>query len=174
MLKKTVINNIIALEGGYVNDPKDAGGETKFGITVAVARKNGYLDAMAAMPKSVAFEIYSKKYWDSVLASEMPDKIAAEVVDSGINMGTHRSGVFLQTSLNALNNQGKLYNDLMVDGNIGPATINALNCYLTTRDEETLLKALNCLQGAFYIGLSERRETDEKFVYGWLKNRVWE
>jgi len=35
-----------------------------------------------------------------------------------------------------------------------------------------LCRALNCLQGAYYIELAERREKDERFVYGWLKNRV--
>ena len=174
MFKRTIINHIIDVEGGYVDDHCDRGGETNFGITIAVARASGYEGAMINMNRSVAFDIYADKYWDSVCADDMPDKIAAEVVDTGINMGVHRAGSFLQRSLNALNNQGKLYSDLRVDGSIGKATIDALNAYLSKRDETTLIKALNCLQGAFYIELSEKRQTDEKFVYGWLKNRVWE
>ncbi|MEG1325710.1 MAG: glycosyl hydrolase 108 family protein, partial [Janthinobacterium sp.] len=50
----SVINAILRAEGGYVNDPLDAGGETNFGITVAVARANGYKGAMRDMPEAVA------------------------------------------------------------------------------------------------------------------------
>ena len=61
---------------------------------------------------------------------------------------------------------------MKVDGDVGPTTLRALRRYLAVRDEETLVKALNCLQGSFYIVLSERREKDETFIYGWMKNRV--
>ena len=58
---------------------------------------------------------------------------------------------------------------------MGPSTLKALNAYLTkrgTQGELVLLRALNCLQGAFYIELVERRYKDEVFIYGWLLNRV--
>ena len=42
-MKTKIINEIIGVEGGYVNDPSDSGGETNFGITVAVARQFGYV-----------------------------------------------------------------------------------------------------------------------------------
>jgi Putative secretion activating protein len=80
--------------------------------------------------------------------------------------------MFLQRALNVLNSKGKLYPDLEVDGAIGLVTVSALRGYLTERDEDTLVKALNCLQGAYYVNLAERREKDETFVYGWFKNRV--
>jgi lysozyme family protein len=87
-------------------------------------------------------------------------------------MGPRRAGTFLQRALNALNNRGTLYADVVPDGQVGPATLAALEGYLEERDRDALLKALNCLQGAFYIELCERREKDEKFLYGWLKHRV--
>ena len=62
-MKEKIINEIIRVEGGYVNDPRDSGGETNFGITVAVARANGYNGRMDCMPRDVAFDIYSAKYW---------------------------------------------------------------------------------------------------------------
>lgn len=175
MDKLSVINSILAVEGGYVNDPGDSGGETNFGITVAVARQYGYSGRMRDMPRGLAFDIYSALYWDKVKADGLLALSAAvceEVVDTGVNMGTGRAGKFLQRALNVLNKQGSLYRDLTVDGAVGPATINALRAYLDSRDEQTLVKALNCLQGAYYITLAERREKDESFVYGWLKNRV--
>ena len=174
-MKERIINEIIRVEGGYVNDPSDSGGETNFGFTVAVARQFGYVGAMRNMPRSTAFDIYSAKYWDAVKGDDLAklsELVAEEVVDTSVNMGPGRAGKFLQRSLNVLNNRGSLYLDLTVDGAIGNATISALRAYLNGRGEETLVTALNCLQGAYYITLAERREKDERFVYGWFKNRV--
>lgn len=174
-MKERIINAIIDVEGGYVNDPNDSGGETNFGITVAVARANGYNGAMRNLPRSVAFDIYLAKYWDAVKGDDLvklSEHVAEEVVDTSVNMGPKRAGKFLQRALNSLNNQAKLYPDLAVDGAIGPATVSALRGYLAERNELVLSRALNCLQGAYYIDLAERREKDERFVYGWFKNRV--
>ncbi len=174
-MKNRIINGIIKVEGGYVNDPSDSGGETNFGVTVAVARANGYNGAMRDLPRSVAFDIYSAKYWDAVKGDDLvklSEHVAEEVVDTSVNMGPKRAGKFLQRALNSLNNQAKLYPDLAVDGAIGPATVSALRGYLAERNELVLSRALNCLQGAYYIDLAERREKDERFVYGWFKNRV--
>lgn len=175
MDKDQIINSRIAVEGGYVNDPNDSGGATNYGVTIAVAREYGYTGDMATMPRQVAFDVYSKLYWDSVKADQilaLSESIAFEVVDTGINMGIHKAGILLQRVLSVLNNKGQLYPDLKIDGNIGPVSLSALGLYLGSRSEGVLLKALNCLQGAFYIELAERREKDEKFIYGWLKNRV--
>lgn len=175
MNKQTVIDNIIKVEGGYVFDPADSGGETNYGITLKVARDNGYNGPMKDMPRQVAFDIYANRYWDAVRADDilkLSSGIAEEVVDTGVNMGVGRAGRFLQRALNSLNNRATLYQDLVVDGKVGPATIGALSAYLSRRDEQVLMKMLNCLQGAFYVELAERREKDERFVYGWFKNRV--
>jgi lysozyme family protein len=171
MLKQKTIEGIIAVEGGYVNDPSDSGGETNFGVTIAVARANGYEGTMHDMPKSVAFDIYATQYWDSMFGDQLAglsEAVATEVIDTAVNMGTGRASRFLQRALNVLLSGEAL----KVDGQVGPATVGALSLYLRRRDEQTLVKALNCLQGAFYIELAERREKDERFVYGWLKHRV--
>jgi len=173
--KLTVINNILAVEGGYVNDTSDSGGETNYGITKKAAMLNGYFGAIIDMPRQVAFDILAVKYWDKLRGDDLEllsSEIAAEIVDTGVNMGTRRAGIFLQRALNILNSSHSLYNDLYVDGQIGDMTVNALASYLNVRDVNILLKILNCMQGAFYIELAERREKDEKFIYGWFKNRV--
>lgn len=175
IMKTKIIDNILAAEGGYVNDLSDSGGETNFGITVAKAREFGYSGSMRDLTRANAFDIYSQEYWDKVKADDLlslSPAVCEEVVDTGVNMGTGRAGKFLQRCLNVLNKRGSLYRDITVDGGIGPATLSALRAYLDTRDEQTLVKALNCMQGAYYITLAERREKDERFVYGWLKNRV--
>lgn len=174
-LKNEIINRIISIEGGYSNDPADSGGETNYGITKGTAMAYGYKGAMSKLPRELAFSIYEDKYWDSVKASLiacLAVSIAEEVVDTAINCGPSRASKFLQRSLNVLNNKEKHYQDIAVDGRIGNITLYALEQYLKVRDEAVLLSMLNVLQGAFYVELAERREKDEKFVYGWLKNRV--
>jgi lysozyme family protein len=65
---------IVALEGGYSDDPRDPGGKTKFGITEAVARQHGYIGAMQALPLDVAGEIYRSDYWDACRAPSPTDQ----------------------------------------------------------------------------------------------------
>jgi len=174
-LKIKIINGIIEIEGGYVNNLDDSGGETNFGITLEVARDNGYYGSMKDMPHEVAFDIYAHKYWLPVHADDLSDvsiALAEEVVDTAVNMGVPRASGFLQRALNTLNNRGELYPDIEVDTHIGNATIGALRAYADKRNIEVLVKMLNCMQGAFYVDLAERREKDEEFIYGWFKNRV--
>ena len=177
-LKNNIINNIILVEGGYINDPSDSGKETNYGITLKVARDYGYKGSMINLPKDTAFEIYEINYWDKLKLddiAEMSEQVAEEVADTGVNMGIKRSATFLQRSLSVLNNKGSLFNDLKPDGHVGDKTITALATYLEHRGkggEKVLYNMLNCLQGAFYVELAERREKDETFIYGWFKNRI--
>jgi lysozyme family protein len=91
------------------------------------------------------------------------------------HQGPETAALYLQRALNALNQEGRLYADIRADGRIGPMTVAALREYLQRRGNPgitVLLRALNALQGAAYIGLAEHRMKDEAFVYGWLANRV--
>lgn len=168
-----IINDVIATEGGYVNDPNDSGGETKYGITKATAKANGYVGNMKDLPRDVAFEIYRKRYvvdpgFDKIV--NMDPSIAAEVVDTGVNMGPPWAGKFLQRSLNALSGSG-----LVVDGAVGPRTIQALAEYIAYRKHpgvKVLLKMLNSLQCARYIELVESNQKNRNFIYGWVNLRV--
>ena len=178
MTKDQIFNSILEKEGGYVNNPNDKGGPTNWGITQAVARAHGYNGDMRTLTREQALAIYEADYWygprfDQVSALS-PD-IAAELCDTGVNMGPSIASKFLQCVLNVMNNQQKLYPDLVADGQVGPRTISTLKQYLTSRGskaEEVILKALNSLQGARYIELSEQRPVNESFVYGWVKERV--
>jgi hypothetical protein len=58
---------------------------------------------------------------------------------------------------------------------VGPVTVSALRQLLAGRGDRgatAVLKGLNCLQGAYYLGLTEKRPADEDFVFGWITNRV--
>lgn len=173
-----LIEDVIEREGGYVNHPADRGGATNWGVTEAVARRQGYAGEMRALPRSDAAAIYKRLYWHSPrfdAVAERTPKLAAEMFDTGINMGTGTATGFLQRALNALNREGRDYPDLKVDRAIGPATLSALDAVLNKRGkaaEGVLLKAVEALQGAHYLNIAEARPSQEAFVYGWLANRI--
>ena len=173
-----LIEDAISREGGYVDHPADRGGPTRWGITQSVARGQGYLGDMQNLPYGDAVAIYRRLYWTSPgfakVALHCP-KIAAELFDTGINMGTGTATGFLQRALNALNRNGRDYADIHVDRRVGPATLSALAQFMAVRGpsgEAILLKALEALQGAHYLRLAETRPSQEAFLYGWLANRI--
>lgn len=178
-----LISDVIKVEGSkYTNDPKDSGGPTKYGITqAALSSYRGRAvsaSEVAALTEQEARAVYRSRYVDQpgygpILA--LSDAITAEVVDAGVNVGPARATTWLQQSLNVLNRNGRDFADIAEDGKCGPGTVAALKTYLGKRGKEgetVLLRALNSLQGAFYINLARTRPKDEEFVYGWLRTRV--
>ena len=174
-----LIDALIEREGGYVHHPADKGGATNFGVTEAVARAHGYMGDMRFLPREEAVLIYRRLYWrrpryDAV--ARIAPRVAAELFDTGANMGPAVATTFLQRALTALNRGGKDYPDLVPDGRIGTQTLAALEAYLQARDprnaETILLRALEALQGERYLRLAERRPANEAFLYGWLANRI--
>lgn len=173
-LEQTLINEIIRIEGGYVDDPNDSGGQTRYGITKATARRSGYYGAMSKLPKYLAYKIYKKRYWSPLKTgrvAEIAPITAVELFDTGVNLGIGRSARFLQRSLNVLDPSA----NLKVDGKIGSNTLKVLSKYIKKRGKVgdlVLKKMLDSLQGSFYITLAERRVKDKRFIFGWFKNRV--
>ena len=175
---ETLIDDVIDREGDYVHHPADRGGPTRWGITAAVARAQGYDGDMRALPRDTAADIYARIYWHAPRFDKIArraQRIAAELFDTGVNMGTATATGFLQRALNALNRSARDYPDIVVDRAIGPATLHALDGLLRARGpraETVLLRAIEALQGERYIALAERRPSQEAFLYGWLANRI--
>lgn len=170
--------HVVGLEGGYTDDPADSGGQTKFGISFAVARESGYGGEMKDLTEIQAREIYRKRYWDAlhldaVAAIDYP--LALKIFDAGVNVGTGKVAEWVQRALNVLNNEGAYWPDLKADGDLGAKTLSAIQALFTRRGADgmaVLRRAVNCFQGHHYLALAERRKKDERFVYGWLKQRV--
>ncbi|MEN3012875.1 MAG: glycosyl hydrolase 108 family protein [Dictyoglomus thermophilum] len=74
---------ILEVEGGYVNDPRDKGGETKFGIS---KRSYPNLD-IKNLTIEKAMEIYKKNYWDALSLNKYPFSIAFILFDTAIHCG---------------------------------------------------------------------------------------
>ena len=173
-----LLDDLLNDEGGYSYHKSDSGGETMFGITSKVARKNKYAGPMSRLPLAVAQAIYKKEYWinpgfDKVF--EVNPMIAGKLFNAGVNIGHGRISIYLQKALNAFNGQQKYYDDVMLDGKVGFKTVKALRSFINFRgvaSSSVLLKALNCLQGEYYIYISQKSSKNEDFAYGWIKNRI--
>lgn len=169
---------LLQKEGEYSFDKNDRGGETAWGVTVAVARAFGYTGPMMSLTQEQAKEIYKARYWTQPRFDQVAlvsPAIAYELFDTGVNMGQATAGKFLQRALNVLNNQGQHFQDVTVDGAIGAMTIAALKAFIEKRGQDgtkVLLRMLNAQQSVRYIEIAERDAAQESFQYGWQFNRV--
>lgn len=169
-----ILAGIFAVEGGYVNDPRDPGGETNMGITKRVAMEHGYTGPMRSLPKGKAGEIYIASYIDApgyrpMIAIE--PVVAEELVDTAVNMGPARPSRWFQDGLNRL---GEAH--LSVDGRVGPATIAAYQSFQQRAGRITactaMLDWLDAQQAREY-GRMVRVNPGLKVYYkGWMAARI--
>ena len=173
-----VVGGVVATEGGYVNDPNDAGGATNHGITEQVAREHGYTGPMQSLPKGMAQDIYIATYikapkFDRVLA--LSPAVGTKLVDIGVNAGPGRATRWFQQSLNDLSRGGRDFGAVGVDGAIGPGTLGAYQALERKRGRakacELTLKLLDGYQTAHYTRLAQGH-ANASFLVGWLDHRI--
>ncbi len=146
-----IIEHVLKHEGGYVNDPKDLGGETKYGIT-----KRFYPDLdIKNLTIEQATEIYKKDYWDKNKVESLPQNLWHIYFDMCVNMGKRTAVKVLQR---AAVNRGR---DIEVDGGLGPATIGAL--------KGVELDRVRAFRVKYYVDLITARPEQEKFYLGWFR-----
>lgn len=174
-----MIDGILDREKGYVNHPSDPGGATNWGITQRVARANGYTGDMRALPQPVARDTYYREYIVKpgfLAIAEIDVHVAEEVIDSGVNAGQSRAGLWFQQALNVLNRRGADYADIGEDGKVGKASIAAFQALRRRRGEvvarRLMLKALNGLQFMHYFKLADGGTKFEDFMVGWVDSRI--
>lgn len=86
-----LLDHVIGIEGGYSNDPRDSGRETNWGVTIHVAREEGFTGRMRDMTRDQARQIYLRRYWIKPKFADIGARspaIAAELFDTGVNCGT--------------------------------------------------------------------------------------
>ena len=111
-----IIEVVLEHEGGYVNDPKDPGGETNFGIA-----KRSHPDVdIKNLTKEGAKEIYKEVYWDKNKVESLPEDLWHIYFDMCVNQGKSRAVKIIQR---AVNGKG---GSLTVDGGMGPMTIASI------------------------------------------------
>lgn len=137
---------LINSEGGYVNNPKDPGGETKFGIT---KRTYPSLD-IARLTLADAKTIYKRDFWDRACADQLPVGLAFDVFDAAVNSGIEQSVRFLQRAVGVAD-----------DGHIGPVTL----ANIARNDAEALQARFNGQRLDFMTRLT----TFDTFGRGWAR-----
>lgn len=105
-------NELMISEGGYVNDPKDPGGETKYGVS-----KRAYPNEdIKNMTEARAKQIFKRDFWDKCKCGELPDCVSIIVSDCAYNSGCSRAIKLLQKTVKTTE-----------DGIIGKMTLSAVS-----------------------------------------------
>ena len=151
MVFKEIVKGIIRREGGYVDHPKDPGGETKYGI----AKRSHPKENIKSLTKKRAEEIYYDEYWVPSKAPYIPHDIQDTFFDMVVNMGQRRAVKILQKACNSKNC------GLVVDGLIGKNTIRA-----SKKIDASRLRVFRIL---FYTDLIRRKPSLETFIVGWIR-----
>ena len=146
-----IIEQVLEHEGGYVNDPHDRGGETKYGI----AKKFNPDVDIKNLTREGAKEIYYEKYWKPSKADQVPDRLKHIYFDMVVNFGQGGAVKVLQQSA-----VSKGHN-IEVDGGIGPATIKAIQNVETDR-----VRSYRVLKFAKIV---INKPSQEKFWLGWFR-----
>lgn len=138
---------LIGHEGGYVNNSRDPGGETKYGIS-----KRSYpSENIKGMTLERAKQIYRRDFWDKCHIDELPESVWFDVFDTAVNSGVSRAIKLLQQAAKAE----------PVDGEWGPKTKAAVNA----ADPVYLSKAYNGYRLVYYTGLGDFKT----FGKGWVR-----
>jgi len=148
------LKTILHHEGGYVNHPKDPGGETNLGVTKRVYEEHGGTKDMKNLLVEDVAPIYKKGYWDRMKGDQLPGGLDLCVFDFGVNAGPGRSAKYLQTMIGTV-----------ADGGIGPNTLKKLDEYV---EKHGIKKCIEDFQGArqdYY----EKLSTFATFGKGWTR-----
>ena len=142
-------------EGGYVCDPNDPGGETRYGIS---QRTHPNLD-IGNLSLDDARAIYKQEFWDGVGYDQLTSQlIANKLFDLSVNMGSHEAVQLLQQAC------CDCAEPVAADGHLGPLTIAAAN----HAQEAQLLDSFRDRAEQFYRKLADRRPGLAKFLNGWI------
>lgn len=147
---------------GYVYDPFDPGGETKWGIS---KRYNPEVD-IKNLTKEEAKAIYKQKYWDIFNGDKIKSYgLALLLFDSTVNPGSGRSLKWMQKSLNYF----KVDEKLEVDGIFGQKSVSALNSLAYVGYEKVLACLFVSMRGTWHMSQVEDDPEKYRYFVGWIK-----
>lgn len=169
------IKVILKHEGGWVDDPKDPGGETNFGISMLIIKREGITAQELGLPnfdpgcmklltKENATKVYKRVFWDRYdYGSFNADIVATKIFDCAVNCGPKRAHVMAQKAANRLDK------GLNVDGVLGPISRVGIN----SCDPQQFADAMVTEMELYYTKISDARPSLKKFLPGWLKRAKW-
>jgi lysozyme family protein len=160
-----IAREIVAREGGYVNDPADPGGATKYGVTIATMRRLG-LDLtrdgvvteadVRALTQEQAVQIFVTEYFERTGLARLPDSLQASVFDMYVNAGSNAVRILQRL----LNDMGE---SLVVDGMLGGLTVAASHRAAQTAPEH-LRDAYGIARRNYYYALADARPMSRKYA----------
>lgn len=172
-----IAREIVAREGGYVNDPDDPGGATNFGVTIGTMQRLG-LDLtgdgrvsqadVLALSREKAEEIYIRHYFEGPGLGQLPQSIQASVFDMYVNAGAQAVRILQRL----LNDMGQM---VAVDGQLGPQTIAAAHAAQAAAPAH-FADAYGIARRNYYYALADTRPASRKFARtrqggkgGWIR-----
>lgn len=163
-----IAKEILAREGGYVNDPSDPGGATKYGVTIHTMRRLGLdldgdgdvdRDDVKRLTMDQAVDIFLRHYFRGPKIDQLPEPIQATVFDMQVNAGANAVKI-LQRLLNDAKTPGT---PLVADGRIGPKTI-AATFSAQDRMGDFLRDAYGIARRDYYYSLADHRPKSRKYA----------
>ena len=151
---QTSLTTILHHEGGYVNHPKDPGGETNLGVTKKVYEEYGGTKDMKDLLVADVAPIYIDRYWGKMKCDDLPGGLDLCVFDFGVNAGPGRAAKYLQTMIGTV-----------ADGGIGPNTLAKLKEYVDANGLEKCIKDYQSARQGYY----EKLSTFDTFGKGWTR-----
>lgn len=162
---RDIAEEIVAREGGFVNDPDDPGGATNFGVTIHTMRAlgldldgDGDIDVadVRAMTRARAVDIFIEHYFHRPRIDELPEALQASVFDMQVNAGA-----------NAVRILQRLVTEMgfatAADGVIGPSTLRAVQSAHAAAPDH-IADAYAIARRNYYLGLADARPTLRKFA----------
>ncbi len=160
-----IATDIVRREGGFVNDPDDPGGATKYGVTIHTMRRlgldirgDGIVDErdVRRLSMSQAVDIFKKHYFYKPKIDQLPKALQVSVFDMQVNAG----GTAIKLLQKLLNAFGE---DIAVDGALGPQSIVAVERVLAIAPDH-LVDAYGIERRNYYYRLANRRPKSRKYA----------
>lgn len=174
---REIAQEIVAREGGFVNDPDDPGGATNFGVTIHTMRRlgldldrDGDVDVIDVrrLSRAQAVDIFIEHYFLRPRIDTLPEAVQATVFDMYVNAGTNAVRI-LQRLLRDMGFE------VSVDGVIGPQTVRAADS-AARRSPERFADAYGIARRSYYFRLADRRPASRKYARtrsgakgGWIR-----
>ena len=160
-----IANEIVRREGGYVNDPDDPGGATKYGVTIHTMRRlgldltgDGQVNAADVKKLTIAqaVDIFKKHYFHGPKIDQLPETLQTSVFDMQVNAGGNAIKI-LQRLLNAFGE------DVAEDAALGPMTVRAAH-RVWKKAPDHLVDAYGIERRNYYYRLADRRPASRKYA----------
>jgi lysozyme family protein len=160
-----IAREIVAREGGYVNDPDDPGGATKYGVTIHTMRRlgldltgDGRIDAgdVQVLTRAHAVSIFVEHYFRRPKIDQLPTALQPSVFDMYVNAGSNAVKILQRL-------MGEMRIEVTADGVIGPLTIKAAQQAMDAAPDH-FVDAYGIARRNFYYDLAAQRPASRKFA----------